>query len=99
MLLSGFKWHCNSVPLTFCFAQLAKGKSLGRSKPATKSQIQALATHCVCAAKAIFYCPSCTQYSWRNYEVYYADTEEQDGHISKPSTFRQGGFSYYFLFT
>jgi len=35
------------VPLTFSFAQLAKGKSLGRSKPATKSQIQALATHCV----------------------------------------------------
>ncbi len=29
------------------FQQLAKGKSLGRSKPATKSQIQALATHCV----------------------------------------------------
>ncbi len=27
---------------TFSFAQLAKGKSLGRSKPATKSQIQAL---------------------------------------------------------
>jgi hypothetical protein len=36
-----------SVPLTFSFAQLAKGKSLGRSKPATNSQIQALATHCV----------------------------------------------------
>jgi hypothetical protein len=31
-----------AVPLTFSFAQLAKGKSLGRSKPATKSQIQAL---------------------------------------------------------
>ncbi len=31
-----------SVPLTFSFAQLAKGKKLGRSKPATKSQIQAL---------------------------------------------------------
>jgi hypothetical protein len=30
-----------SVPLTFSFAQLAKGKSLGCSKPATKSQIQA----------------------------------------------------------
>ncbi len=36
-----------AVPLTFSFAQLAKGKSLGRSKPATKSQAQALATHCV----------------------------------------------------
>jgi hypothetical protein len=36
-----------TVPLTFSFAQLAKGKSLGRSKPATNSQIQALATHCV----------------------------------------------------
>ncbi len=36
-----------TVPLTFSFAQLAKGKSLGRSKPATKSQIQAQATHCV----------------------------------------------------
>ncbi len=36
-----------SVPLTFSFAQLAKGKSLGRSKPATNSQAQALATHCV----------------------------------------------------
>jgi hypothetical protein len=36
-----------TVPLTFSFAQLAKGKSLGRSKLATKSQIQALATHCV----------------------------------------------------
>jgi hypothetical protein len=35
------------VPLTFTFAQLAKGKSLGRSKPATNSQAQALATHCV----------------------------------------------------
>ncbi len=35
------------VPLTFSFAQLAKGKSLGRSKPATNSQIQALETHCV----------------------------------------------------
>jgi hypothetical protein len=35
------------VPLDFGFAQLAKGKSLGRSKPATNSQIQALATHCV----------------------------------------------------
>ena len=35
------------VPLTFSFAQLAKGKSLGPSKPATKSQIQSLATHCV----------------------------------------------------
>ncbi len=29
------------------FAQLAKRKSLGRSKPATNSQAQALATHCV----------------------------------------------------
>ncbi len=37
----------SSEPLTFSFAQLAKGKSLGRSKPATNSQIQALATHCV----------------------------------------------------
>jgi hypothetical protein len=36
-----------TVPLTFSFAQLAKGKSLGRSKSATKFQIQALATHCV----------------------------------------------------
>jgi hypothetical protein len=36
-----------TVPLTFSFAQLAQGKSLGRSKPATNSQIQALATHCV----------------------------------------------------
>ena len=36
-----------TVPLTFSFAQLAKEKSLGRSKPATNSQIQALATHCV----------------------------------------------------
>jgi hypothetical protein len=36
-----------SVPLTFSFAQLAKGKSLGLSKPATNSQAQALATHCV----------------------------------------------------
>jgi hypothetical protein len=35
------------VPLTFGFAQLAKGKSLGRSKPATNSQAQALATHYV----------------------------------------------------
>jgi hypothetical protein len=35
------------VPLTFSFAQLAKGKSLGRSKPTTKSQIQAQATPCV----------------------------------------------------
>ncbi len=35
------------VPPTFSFAQLAKGKSLGRSKPTTNSQIQALATHCV----------------------------------------------------
>ena len=33
------------VPLTFSFAQLAKGKSLGRSKPATNSQAQALATY------------------------------------------------------
>ena len=31
----------------FSFAQLAKRKSLGRSKPATNSQAQALATHCV----------------------------------------------------
>jgi hypothetical protein len=29
-----------TVPLTFSFAQLAKGKSLGRSKPATNSQAQ-----------------------------------------------------------
>jgi hypothetical protein len=36
-----------AVSLTFSFAQLAKGKSRGGSKPATKSQIQALATHCV----------------------------------------------------
>jgi hypothetical protein len=36
-----------SVPLTFSFAQLAKGKSLGRSKPATNSQAQGLTTHCV----------------------------------------------------
>jgi hypothetical protein len=31
-----------TVPLTFSFAQLAKGKSLGHSKPATISQIKAL---------------------------------------------------------
>ncbi len=31
----------------FRFAQLAKGKSLGRSKPETNSYEQALATHCV----------------------------------------------------
>ncbi len=31
----------------FSFAQLAKRKSLGRSKPATNSQAKALATHCV----------------------------------------------------
>jgi hypothetical protein len=42
---SGYLGVIISVPLTFSFAQLAKGKSLGRSKPATKSQIQALATH------------------------------------------------------
>ncbi len=36
-----------TAPLTFSFAQLAKGKSLGRSKPATNSQIQALAKHTV----------------------------------------------------
>ncbi len=36
-----------TVPLTFSFAQLAKGKSLGCSKPETNSQAQALATHCV----------------------------------------------------
>ncbi len=41
------KTICPIVPLTFSFAQLAKGKSLGRSKPATNSQAQALATHCV----------------------------------------------------
>jgi hypothetical protein len=32
----------SGVPPTFSFAQLAKGKSLGHSKPTTKSQIQAL---------------------------------------------------------
>ena len=37
----------HGVPLTFSYAQLAKGKCLARSKPATKSQAQALATHCV----------------------------------------------------
>jgi hypothetical protein len=36
------EYHCAAK-----LAQLAKGKSLGRSKPATNSQIQALATHCV----------------------------------------------------
>ena len=35
-------WMPGSVPLTFSFAQLAKGKSLARSKPATNSQAQAL---------------------------------------------------------
>ncbi len=37
----------HSCAATFSYAQLAKGKSLGRSKPATISQAQALATHCV----------------------------------------------------
>jgi hypothetical protein len=48
-----------SVPLTFSFAQLVKGKSLGRSKPATNSQIQAQATHCVdyfYYIQALLYC-------------------------------------------
>jgi hypothetical protein len=42
MHASDFSADSPCVPLTFSFAQLAKGKSLGRSKPATKSQIQPL---------------------------------------------------------
>ncbi len=47
IMLRGMIILLSSEPLTFSFAQLAKGKSLGRSKPATNFQIQALATHCV----------------------------------------------------
>jgi hypothetical protein len=50
MCITAFLKQSNNrliVPLTFSFAQLAKGKSLGCSKPVTNSQIQAIATHCV----------------------------------------------------
>ncbi len=42
IMFSGMIIMLSGVPLAFSFAQLAKGKSLGRSKPATNSQIQAL---------------------------------------------------------
>ncbi len=38
------KCHCAAG---FALLNLPKGKSLGRSKPATNSYAQALATHCV----------------------------------------------------
>ena len=39
--------HNHHCAADFALLNLPKGKSLGRSKPATSSYAQALATHCV----------------------------------------------------